>query len=76
MAKANFTAGMSKLHDAKKQLEHVWGETAEHWDDATRRNFEENHLRPLLQQLGEALEATNRLSRVLLQAGRECEDSN
>ena len=67
--------GAARLHDALKSLELAWAEAQAKWDDASRRNFEENHIRPILPALRTTLDAIGRLSDVFARAQRDCEDN-
>ncbi len=73
MGPGSLAAGSAKLADAVETLQEAWREASEEWDDATAKNFEENHLRPLIRECGAALETTAQLREVLLKAYRECE---
>lgn len=73
MGPGSLAAGSAKLAEALECLEDAWRETTEQWDDATARNFEEKHLRPLFRDCKATLETTAQLREVLLKAYRECE---
>ena len=56
--KEQLSAALARLHDLIETLERAWSETCAHWDDDTKRHFEEFRLRPLLNDLKGVLEAT------------------
>ncbi|HEY2882936.1 MAG TPA: hypothetical protein VGJ15_10890 [Pirellulales bacterium] len=70
---ADLTSGSAKIATAYKTLRLRWDDTAEHWNDANRRRFEENYLNPLEPQIASALEAIARLAEILGRAEHECE---
>lgn len=45
---------------------------AERWNDAARRQFNENHLEPMEPKLQRALHAIKRLQEVLAEVERSC----
>lgn len=73
MPKFDLTAGSGTLRDAADSLMQAWDETKTHWNDSSSRNFEENHLRPLLRELGDGLNSIQRMGELLAQAERQCE---
>ena len=72
MKLADLNTGASQLRDAIESLRQAWSDAGEHWNDANRRNFEEQHLRPLANSLAQAFPAIDQLAQVLNLAGREC----
>ena len=73
MRVGDLSTGITKLREAKEMLERSWEITKEQWADDTRRNFEENHLQPLMERTSAALAATSKLSGILNTAKRDCE---
>ena len=73
MHTASLSAGLAKLYSAAEMLERTWADTKEVWNDDTSRHFDETRLRPLLQEIAAAAEATTRMSEVLVRAQRDCE---
>lgn len=69
---ADLTTGTGQLREALETLQIAWGETQEHWKDASARNVEENHLRPLAVEVAAAYPVILNLSSVFSQAEREC----
>jgi hypothetical protein len=70
---ADLTSGSARLRDTTEVLLAVWGESCETWKDANSRNIEDNHLKPLAEDMTNALAAISHLSEVLATAQRECE---
>ena len=64
--------GAVKLTHALKNLRLKWEHAQEYWSDGVRRNFEEQHLRPLEERVQVATKGMQDLSEVLAQMRREC----
>ena len=73
MAQADFTGETAKMRAALETLLAAWDATEIHWNDKARKQFEENHLRPIVPQTKLTLDAADLLADVLRQAVRECE---
>jgi hypothetical protein len=67
-------AGVMKLNTAMKTLLGRWDEVGDDWDDAVRRDFEENYLEPLRAQTQATVREMERLGEVLRNARRHCDD--
>ena len=65
--------GRGQLGKLMKQLMGQWMETKGYWDDAVSREFEEQHLQPIEQDLKSALAAMDHMAVVLQQVRRDCE---
>lgn len=70
---ADLNSGAAKLIDAADTLTARWQDAKEFWRDENAANVEENHLRPLVEEVTAALAAIHRLAEVLDRAQRECE---
>jgi hypothetical protein len=70
----NFSAGTGKLSFALKTLRACWDSTQDEWSDDVRRDFEENHLTPIEQELLATVNATSNLAQTLTKALQECEE--
>ena len=70
---ADLTSGGARLRDTTDVLLAAWADSCETWRDANSRNLEENHLKPLADDVTAALAAIRHLSEVLAAAQRECE---
>ncbi len=65
--------GRSKLFNSMKTLHAHWEQVQDVWDDPVRRHFEETVWKPLDDQVGSTLRATDRLDQILGQLARDCE---
>ena len=72
MKLADLNTGMSQLREAMESLRQSWHDVGVHWNDANRRNFEEQHLLPLSIALTTAFPAIDQMAQLLNQAGRDC----
>jgi len=70
---AELNSGAAKLLDAADRLASNWNDAKEFWRDGNAANLEENHLRPVGEEIKAALGAIHRLAEVLDRAQRECE---
>lgn len=69
----SLNTGSGNLSHALKTLRVHWGSTEMEWRDDVRRDFEENHLKPIEQELLAAVGAIGTLDQVLIKALQECE---
>jgi hypothetical protein len=69
----SLTAGYLELNSALKDLRVRWEDTKVVWNDAVRRDFEENHWQPLEGCVVSTLRAIDRLAPVLIKLRQECE---
>jgi hypothetical protein len=76
MRVGDFSTGIGHLSESVDNLQNSWQNTRELWNDRTSQSFEETHLQQLLQEVTAVLQATTRMSEVVLRARRECEDEN
>ncbi len=72
MTIGQFSGPLAKLQGAIEYLDRAWREAKQNWDDDTSRNLEEAHIKPIIQQLNEIIEATSPLSETMGQARRNC----
>ncbi len=72
MRSADLNTGAAALQTATDTLLEHWQTTKDVWNDSNSRNLEDEHLRPLLKEISDALRAVNHLGEVLNQAEREC----
>jgi hypothetical protein len=68
--------GMQRLKKATAELQRHWAETRLAWDDQSARNFEAEHLEPLLPTLRLVLSATGELDDFFRKAVAECQDED
>jgi hypothetical protein len=72
MTIGQFSGSLAKLHGAIDYLERAWRESKQNWDDETSRNLDEAHIKPIIHQLNEIIEATVPLNETMGQARRNC----
>ncbi len=68
-----FGASRSQLYDAQKTARARWDAASEAWNDAARREFEEQVGLPLDALVSEALRAVDQLSVLFTQVRQDCE---
>jgi hypothetical protein len=66
-------ATRSQLFDAQKSARGHWDNLLDVWDDAARREFDEQTWQPLDKHVGELLRAIDQLSVLFAQIRNECE---
>jgi hypothetical protein len=66
--------GSGQLRHAQESLLQAWALSQDGWDDVVRQQFEEERIRPLLEQLRAALDSTQQFSEVLRAACRHAAD--
>lgn len=67
------TTGRAKLFKATQVLGQRWEQTRPGWNDAVRRDFEEEFLAPLLQQTTVTLRGIDRMSGILEEVYKDCD---
>lgn len=66
-------ASRGRLYSSLKTLRLQWHEFEDQWRDALKADFERHTWEPLVQLTEEALEAMDRLSRLLAEMRYDCE---
>jgi 2-polyprenyl-3-methyl-5-hydroxy-6-metoxy-1,4-benzoquinol methylase len=74
MKVCDLSGGVGQLSQALAHLKDQWQITQEHWNDEKRRQFEEQHLRPLPEKMKFILAAAQRLSELMEKATQELND--
>ena len=69
----DLSSGVGQLQEALENLQRAWADTQPHWNDASSRNLEENHLKPLGSEVAGAYTAIQHLGDVLAKVRRDCE---
>ncbi|MBB6428337.1 hypothetical protein [Algisphaera agarilytica] len=64
--------GASTLNDARKALNARWDELCRSWDDAAARKFEQEFIRPMDQDLKQAIDAMIQAQQSVQRARQEC----
>jgi hypothetical protein len=65
--------GQLQLSRALKDFKQRWAQSRGQWDDAAAEKFEEEFVRPLDQQVSQAIAAIGRMAEMLAAAKRDCE---
>lgn len=64
--------GKARLSHARTQLQLKWHDAQAQWDDAVSRDFEREHLEPLVPALVSTLQAIDRLADIMQRCQQEC----
>ena len=73
MRKCDLATGAARIQNAIKNLEVVWNDRREEWNDAVSLRFQEHHLEPIIPQAKMALDAISRMHLLLDEVQRDCE---
>jgi hypothetical protein len=73
MRKCDLSTGAARIRGALENLETVWNEVSDDWNDAVSRRFREHHLDPMIPRVKLALDAISRMSLVMDEVERDCE---
>ncbi|MEX2315892.1 MAG: hypothetical protein WD669_01985 [Pirellulales bacterium] len=73
MRKCDLATGAARIRHALKNLESVWSEISDEWDDAVSRRFREHHLDPMIPEVKLALDAISRMHLLMDEVQRDCE---
>ena len=68
----DLSTGSAKLHFALKNLRLHWQHVQMEWNDAVRKQFEEQYVEALETQISSTLGEMNRLEQTIQKAHREC----
>ncbi|TWT43286.1 hypothetical protein [Botrimarina hoheduenensis] len=71
MKPCDLDTGATRLRLALKDLQRVWGETSEVWNDSVAEAFFAEHLEPLTPIVKNTLDAVGRMRLLLHEAQRE-----
>jgi hypothetical protein len=73
MRKCDLATGAARIRHALENLEVVWSENSQAWNDAVSRRFREHHLDPMIPRLKLALDAIARMDLLMNEVERDCE---
>ena len=73
MRKCDLATGAGRIRHALENLETVWHEISDQWDDSVSRRFREQHLESMIPQLKLGLDAISRMSLLINEVERDCE---
>lgn len=66
--------GAARIRLALENLNHVWQDATDHWNDSVSRAFLEQHIEPLVPVVKNSLDAVTRMQTLLDQAQRDCSE--
>jgi hypothetical protein len=66
------SAGSARLNHSLKTLQERWAGTKELWSDQVSRDFEKNHLVPLVQQTESAIRGMDQIDEILKKIRQDC----
>jgi len=73
MRKCDLHTGAARIRHALENLDTVWNEVSDDWNDAVSRRFREQHLDPMVPRVKLALDAIARMNLLLDEVERDCE---
>jgi hypothetical protein len=73
MRKCDLSTGAARIRGALENLETVWNNVSDDWNDAVSRRFREHHLDPMIPRVKLALDAISRMTLVMDEVERDCE---
>jgi hypothetical protein len=73
MRKCDLATGAARIRHALANIEVVWSDASQDWNDAVSRRFREQHLDPLVPRLKLALDAISRMGLLIDEVERDCE---
>jgi len=73
MRKCDLHTGAARIQHALENLETVWKEVSDDWNDAVSRRFREQHLDPMVPRVKLALDAIARMTLLTDEVERDCE---
>lgn len=73
MKPCDLDSGAARIRVGIKDLQRVWEEVSDEWDDEVARAFREEHLEPIVPIVKNALDAVGRMRALLHEAQRDLE---
>jgi hypothetical protein len=73
MKKCDLMTSAGRIRHALENVEVVWQQSSDQWDDAASREFAERYLEPMIPKLKLALDAINRMQYLMTEVQRDCE---
>lgn len=70
----NLQSAAGRIQEALEDLQVAWAATREHWDDQPARDFEEQVLAVISQEVSTAFPALGQLTQSFQAAGRACSE--
>jgi hypothetical protein len=73
MRRCDLATGAARIRHALENMEVVWSENSQAWNDAVSLRFREQHLDPMIPRLKLALDAIARMDLLMNEVERDCE---
>jgi hypothetical protein len=73
MRRCDLATGAGRIRHALENLETVWNEISDQWDDSVSRRFREQYLEGMIPRLKLGLDAISRMSLVIDEVERDTE---
>lgn len=73
MKPCDMDTGAARIRHGLKELQRVWEESREEWDDSMSRSFAEHHLEPIVPIVKNTMDAVGRMRALLHEAQRDLE---
>jgi len=74
MKRCDLTTSAARIRYALDNLELVWRQAGDEWDDAVSRRFAERQLEPMIPKVKLALDAIARMQLLMTEVQRDCEE--
>ena len=72
MRKCDLITGASRIYDALENLQIVWQEVSDNWNDSVSRRFREEHLDPMIPDVKLAMDSVARMNSLMDEVQRDC----
>ena len=73
MRRCDLATGAGRIRHALENLDIVWNQISDQWDDSVSRRFREEHLESMIPRLKLALDAISRMGLLIDEVERDCE---
>jgi len=73
MRKCDLITGASRINHALENLQIVWQEVSDSWNDSVSRRFREEHLDPMIPDVKLAMDSISRMNSLMDEVQRDCE---
>ena len=70
----DLSSSTGRLQRSATRLKEQWAATKEHWNDATRSEFQEKHLEPIAPEITLLMASVNRFAEALRKAQKDLTD--
>jgi hypothetical protein len=73
MKRCDLSTPASRIRHLLENLEAVWQQSTDEWDDPVSQRFAERQLEPMIPKIKIALDAIGRMHQLLIEVQRDCE---